>query len=382
MKKHLDYVEAHEEWLMERILHYAKLHGYAQYASTLKEAWRLSISGLSQALRLAHESGQGVKEFGAEDTNVGDPAADFAVLEARRHRQRGVDLAMFLGLFKYYRQCYLDLIAESPLSEKDKQTGNLELGRFFDRIEIAFCSEWAGEGHDDRDKELRSANLRLTNEKNKYLTIFASLAMPVFLVDKNNCLVDLNHAASAYLGQKVAPGSHYYGQEHMGPDGELVSGECIEMKMLLPWLEHDLEAFVKDDSEALTLDKDVDGKSYKVSFARMLDISGKFRGLVVIIYDVTEERKAEKRKEERDKLQAAIETAGAVCHEMSQPMQVLIMRAEIAKLKAGQYPELQEELARIIEQITHIGEITHRLLSLTAYKTKEYIDGEKILDLT
>ncbi|MGD8971534.1 MAG: hypothetical protein PVG01_08985 [Desulfobacterales bacterium] len=32
-----------EDWLMQRILDYAKRQGYAAYTSTLKEAWRLSI---------------------------------------------------------------------------------------------------------------------------------------------------------------------------------------------------------------------------------------------------------------------------------------------------------------------------------------------------
>lgn len=359
-------------------MRYAKLHGYAKYTSALKEAWRQSIAGLSQALRLAYEAGEGVKELEAEESYLGDPVTGFAVIEARRHRERGVDLAMFLGLFKYYRQCYLDLIAESDLLDEEKQEGNVSLRRFFDRVEIAFCSEWAGEDREDRYKELRSANLILTNEKNKYLTIFASLAEPVFLVDADNCLVDFNHAASVFLGQEVEPGSYYYGH---GQHGEPDSETRVEMKILLPWLFDDLEAFVNGSEKTVTLDKKVGNKSYEVSLARMLDVSGQFSGLVVIVYDMTETKRAVKRKEERDKLQAAIETAGAVCHEMSQPMQVLLMRAEIAKLKAAQYPEVREELAIIMEQISYMGEITHRLLSLTAYKTREYIDGEKILDL-
>jgi len=32
-----------EDWLMQRILDYAKRQGHVAYTSTLKEAWRLSI---------------------------------------------------------------------------------------------------------------------------------------------------------------------------------------------------------------------------------------------------------------------------------------------------------------------------------------------------
>lgn len=39
-----------EEWLMHRILHYAKKMNYTKYTSTLAEAWRISIQGLSEMI--------------------------------------------------------------------------------------------------------------------------------------------------------------------------------------------------------------------------------------------------------------------------------------------------------------------------------------------
>ncbi len=381
MQKLAAYLEAREDWLMERVLSYAKKQGYAKYTSTLVEPWRQSIAGLNKALRHAQESGSGTDELNADESYLGDPVTDFAVLEARLHRDRGVNLALFLGLFKFYRQCYLDLVAGSDFTENQKTEHNATLGRFFDRIEIAFCSEWAGEHRQDRYKELRSANLLLTNEKNKYLTIFNSLTQPVLLIDSDNCLIDMNHAALIYLGQKGAPGSHYYGKSRPSQAGDKGQDACIELKNLLPWLADELQAFIDDAADASLLERVIEEKSYEISLSRMLDISGKFSGVVVILYDVTDEKQASVRKEERDKLQAAIETAGAICHEMSQPMQVLLMRAEIAKLKAAGNPDLQEELEMIMDQIELMGEITHQLLGLTTYKTKQYMKGTDILDL-
>jgi PAS domain-containing protein len=382
MKNLLRIIDIQEDWLMEQVLSYAKKHGYAKYTSTLVEPWRQSISGLNQALRFAYQSNGCIRELGADETYLDDPATEFAVIDAKRHRDRGVGLAMFLGLFKFYRQSYMDLVAESDFPRDEKQEYLAVLRRFFDRIEIAFCSEWAGESLQDHYRELQTANLELTNEKNKYLTIFNSFSQPVFLIDLNKCLVDMNYAASLYLGWCGEPGSHYYRQRKQGQAGEQWPEACPELKMLLPWLTDDFEGFIKDAADTEILEKTFEGKSYEISLARMRDISGKFSGVVVILYDVTKEKEAIARKEERDKLQAAIETAGAVCHEMSQPMQVLLMRAEIAKLKASGDPVLQEELDTIMEQITQMGEITHRLLGLTTYKTRIYINGTDILDLT
>ena len=50
LKSFTELVIRSEDWLMNRILYHAKMRGYSKYTSTLKEAWRLSISGLSHAL--------------------------------------------------------------------------------------------------------------------------------------------------------------------------------------------------------------------------------------------------------------------------------------------------------------------------------------------
>jgi hypothetical protein len=50
MMRLADLVSSHEDWLMHKVLDYAKENGYTRYTSTLAEAWRSSISGLSQSL--------------------------------------------------------------------------------------------------------------------------------------------------------------------------------------------------------------------------------------------------------------------------------------------------------------------------------------------
>jgi len=50
MKKFGKFISNNEEWLIERILFYAKKQNYVKYTSTLLEAWRLSIAGLSGSI--------------------------------------------------------------------------------------------------------------------------------------------------------------------------------------------------------------------------------------------------------------------------------------------------------------------------------------------
>ena len=89
-------ISSSEEWLMERILDYAKSQGYTQYTSTLQEAWRLSISGLSSSLLSVLQSNGCDLELGPDEDFINNPATAFGVIEAGRHRERGINLGMFL----------------------------------------------------------------------------------------------------------------------------------------------------------------------------------------------------------------------------------------------------------------------------------------------
>jgi two-component system, cell cycle sensor histidine kinase and response regulator CckA len=132
-----------EDWLMERALRYALDRGYTEYTSTLVEAWRLSIQGISEALVAAIGASDGDLELTPDDDYTGDPATAFGVEEARRHRERGIAPPMFLGLLKYYRQSYLDLVAFQDLDEETQERYGHVVHRFYDRLELGLCHEWS-----------------------------------------------------------------------------------------------------------------------------------------------------------------------------------------------------------------------------------------------
>ena len=91
-----------EEIFREKILKCAKDLDYDKYTSTLMDAWRVSIAGLSEAL------------FKILDGNS-------AIHEGPIHRSRAISLAMSLGFMKYYYQTYIDFMAESDCSPEEKK---------------------------------------------------------------------------------------------------------------------------------------------------------------------------------------------------------------------------------------------------------------------
>ncbi|GAB6157746.1 hypothetical protein JCM39194_09460 [Desulfotomaculum varum] len=187
-----------EDKIIDKLIDYAKAGDFTRFNSTRREDWRFSVQEIIKCLTYYFN------HYATDVVLVGEterehPAVRLGIKSARTHRARGITLAMFLGLFKYYRQAYLDVVNGSNLTNEEKAQASEALNIFFDRFEISFCSEWAGEGPDSRLIELQAANRALTNEKNKLRTIFESMTECVFVVDDKMEITEINAAAAAYF---------------------------------------------------------------------------------------------------------------------------------------------------------------------------------------
>lgn len=91
-----------------------------------------------------------------------------------------------------------------------------------------------------------------------------------------------------------------------------------------------------------------------------------------------QKRKAQAREA---KLQGVMELAGAACHELNQPLQVVLGYADLLSKDLSQADPLREELTIIIEQIDKMNLILKRIRAITKYETLDYIDGIKIIDI-
>ncbi|GBC59587.1 hypothetical protein DENIS_0526 [Desulfonema ishimotonii] len=86
----------------------------------------------------------------------------------------------------------------------------------------------------------------------------------------------------------------------------------------------------------------------------------------------------------RRKLQGVIEMAGAVCHEMNQPLQSILGYAELLIMDISPEGPGYEKAVKISEQVRKMGKITKKLMKITEYRrfeTKIYLDGQKIVDI-
>ena len=278
------YLAASENWLLDRVLGHARAHGYAQYASTSAAEWRAGISGLSGALAAARASGNDPSFIDVDDRrSEDDPISRFAVREARRHRERGIPLRMFLGLFKYFRQSYVDLIDERGPNTAEAASWGAFIQRVFDRIEIDFTDEWAALTATERLDELQNANRRLTIEKNRFLAVFESLQDPVILLDREGRISGMSKAAAAIFHGGLVSGPIYY--EGGSPSQEL------------QWLVDEVRRMLDTDLEESCFDKHMNAlgsvRVYRVRIRRIADVSEKQSGFVTFFSNVTDQKRVE-----------------------------------------------------------------------------------------
>jgi hypothetical protein len=107
-------------------------------------------------------------------------------------------------------------------------------------------------------------------------------------------------------------------------------------------------------------------------------IYGGFAGLLIGYFKLKWEK--ESARVEKEKFQSVIEIAGAICHEMNQPMQAISGYSELLLIDISEDDPQYTYIKTIKGQIDKMGKITKKLMTLTKYETKDYLKG-KIIDI-
>lgn len=98
-------------------------------------------------------------------------------------------------------------------------------------------------------------------------------------------------------------------------------------------------------------------------------------------YDITEQIQIEKEIRDKEKLTGVIELAGAVCHELSQPMQIITGLSSLMMMGIGPGTPLYTKLEKINDQVSRMNMLTGKLNNITHYGTKGYGRNDTIIDL-
>jgi PAS domain S-box-containing protein len=114
--------------------------------------------------------------------------------------------------------------------------------------------------------------------------------------------------------------------------------------------------------------KDRDGRYYDINFYPVFNNFSHVDRICVFANDITDLKKTEK-------VFAAIETAGGICHEMNQPLQVILGNLELLKLNLEEDDPNIKLINTLLSQTEKLGLITKKLTNITRFETKEYVKG-------
>ena len=111
------------------------------------------------------------------------------------------------------------------------------------------------------------------------------------------------------------------------------------------------------------------------------DIKDPAASVIATFSDLTQRHRAEKERVEKERLQGVLEMAGAVCHELNQPLQSLLAHSELIAMDQPPDSPVVKDLKTIQDNVSRISRITRRLASITKYKTVQYPGNLKIVDI-
>jgi signal transduction histidine kinase len=111
-----------------------------------------------------------------------------------------------------------------------------------------------------------------------------------------------------------------------------------------------------------------------------MDPQGTLSGSVAILSDLTEKNRAAQNRMQKEKLEGVLEIAGAVCHELNQPLQAISGYTELITMKLEGH-EAHAYIDKLTDQIERMRDITNKLQGVTRYETKDYAGNTKIIDI-
>lgn len=192
--------------------------------------------------------------------------------------------------------------------------------------------------------------------------IFQRLSDPVLVLDRTNHILDLNPAAESLLEIK-AP-------ESIGRNIADIAGDPSMVNQLLQYNhQHELR-ICREDRE----------RYFNVSTSLFNNRHGELIGRIITLHDNTERKLATSAERERERLQGVLEMAGAVCHDLSQPVMAILGYVELILDNIPQDAETNSNAAKLTHQTKKLRNMTKKLMGITRYETKVH-QGNQIIDI-
>ena len=117
------------------------------------------------------------------------------------------------------------------------------------------------------------------------------------------------------------------------------------------------------------------------SIAPIKNKAGKITHYVKVSENITQLKNAQEELIKAEKLQSVLEMAGAISHELNQPLQIIQGYSEMLLSKLDEDKSLEKPIQTIIKSINSISEKIEKIKNITEYKTIKYLEKDNIIDI-
>jgi CheY-like chemotaxis protein len=84
---------------------------------------------------------------------------------------------------------------------------------------------------------------------------------------------------------------------------------------------------------------------------------------------------------EKEKVSAVVEMAGAASHELNQPLTAILGNLQLVLAKLPEGDPLGKRVDKVLGQVDRMVEIVKKIGHITRYRTKEYAENVRIVDI-
>jgi len=105
------------------------------------------------------------------------------------------------------------------------------------------------------------------------------------------------------------------------------------------------------------------------------------REALAFLTDISERKRAEAERLEKERLKGVLEMAGAAAHELNQPIQIIMGLLWRLEKELGDKEKELENLKKLKVEVERMAEIGNKISNISSYEVKDYVGDTKIVDI-
>ena len=358
----ISFLENNERWLIRRLLYYAGNSGYTTDQILTSEHNKSLIKGVIDSVI------ETAIRYGITFTNLhpDNPIRLFGKKKAFTCANMGISFSTCLHYFYMARQSFQDLIDEMSPPDTHHHRFHNFIALCFHDFEESVIGEWKSFPHEEAIQPEQSS--QQTSGGKLYQSVFESLIDPILVYDSYDQAFYWNPAGMKLTGSAQDLNNDY---------------RIIEFPDELLFLKEKIIVFSNSERKEELFEREfntLEGPRYfKIILKKTLDIGNRFKGVIVVFQDLTDQKstqnnleEAKRKAEEADRLKTSF--LANMSHEIRTPMNAIIGFTELllnerhTMADRSEYLKLirrsSNDLLNIIEDIIDIAKLESKQLKI------------------